>query len=362
MNWKTLALCSTMAGIGLVGCGTTTNNTTDAGPIGGDTGPTTEDAGPGQAVTYVIGTIRTNGDIDGSGAQAYGFDLDNMVDGPADTCQAAADFTSPETGGGGVDNQLTNALGLLAGMDLDGTIQGQINAGKILILLEISGINSFANDSDITVHAVLAQVQPEGVACRAHTAEGDCTGDTTNQCEWTAAASGTGGSCATTVPPDVSTACAAHTVEADCRDDQANACNWSMNTCSGIAAGQTFASQTDLGTVQGSITGGRLSAVTPMLPLHLSVQGAEIDLILRNVHFGGAITATGITGGEFGAKVTVDDVITIGEQIMPGLVTRDLINSVVMPDLDPEAADPMTCDSISAGMGFTALTATLSAN
>ncbi|MFO0686369.1 MAG: hypothetical protein U0234_30175 [Sandaracinus sp.] len=363
MNWKTLALCSAMAGVSMAGCGTTAA-TPDGGNGTTDANNTQTDANtPAQTITYVIGAIDTDTDDQ---AQAYGFDLDGMMDGPAGTCQDQADYTSPVTGDTAVDNQLVNALSFLGSMlgddGANGAIRDQIEAGKILLILQVSDINSFADDSSVQVRAVLGQVQ-QGTACHAHTAEADCTGDTANSCDWTAAASGTGGTCSSTTPPAVSTACAAHTAEADCTGDAANACNWSASasTCSGIAAGQTFAVLQELDSVTGSIAGGRLTAVTSQLPLHFEASGMSIDLVLREVHFGGRITATGITGGEFGAKVLVDDVVMLAANL--GLnVDRATIEGVVPPDLDPQAADPMTCDAISAGMGFTAITATLPAN
>ena len=365
MNWKTLALCSAMAGIGMVGCGTTAA-TPDSGMNPGTDANTQTDANtPAQTVAYVIGAINTDGDPDATGTLAYGFDLDGMMDGPAGTCQDAADYMSPVTGDTAVDNQLVNALGLLGsqlGADgADGAIRDQIEAGKILLILEVSDINSFTDDSSVQVRAVLGQVQPDGPSCHTHTAEADCTGDTANACEWTAAASGTGGTCATTTPPTASAACAAITDPATCSGDQAHACNWSdtNSACSGIEAGQTFAVLQQLDSVTGSIAGGRLTAVTSMLPLHFEASGMAIDLVLREVHFGGRISATGITGGEFGAKVLVDDIVTLATNLGLPNITRETIEGVVPPDLDPQTADPTVCDSISAGMGFAAITATL---
>ncbi len=366
MNWKTLALCSAMAGTSIAAGCSTPAPATDAGTGGGNDTGMAEDGGAAQTVTYVIGAINTDGDIDGTQTQAYGFDLDGMMDGPAGTCQDAADYISPVTGDTAVDNQLVGALGLLGSQlgddGADGAIRDQIQAGKILLILQVSDINSFNTDDSVQVRAVLGQVQPEGPGCHAHTVEGDCTADTANACEWTAASSGTGGTCATTTPPTASTACPAHTDADSCIGDQANACNWSPSTsvCSGIAAGQTFAVLQQLDSVTGSISGGRLTAVTSQLPLHFEASGMAIDLVLREVHFGGRITANGITGGEFGAKVLVDDIVTLATNLGLPNITRETIAGVVPPDLDPTAADPMVCDSISAGMGFAAITANLS--
>lgn len=378
MNWKTLALGLALAGLTINGCGG--GGTPPAGDAGSDTGPA-------MTRTYVLGLIDTDTD---DPAQAYGFNLDGMMDGGAMTgCTAAMDFTSPVTGDTAVDNQLVNALSLLGSMlgpdGPNGAIRDQIEGGKILLMLEVGDINSFTSDSAVTVHAVLGQVQPEGPACVAHADQASCEGDMTNMCAFTAgscsgtmmtacqahtdmascAADTTNGCsyaaarCATTVTPDASTVCAGHADQTSCDGDVMAACSWSManNNCSGIAAGQTFALLTDLGTVPGTITAGRLEAITAMLPLHLEAGGRAIDLTLRTVHFGGRITADNITGGEFGAQVLVDDIIMLGTTLgFP--IDRSLIESVVMPDLMPDATGAH-CDAISAGMAYTAISATL---
>jgi hypothetical protein len=378
MNWKTLALCAVVAGVTVSGgCGGP-NNTADTGPV-------MTDGGAAQTRTYVIGMIDTDTD---DTSQAYGFDLDSMMDGGATAsgCTSAPDFTSPITGDTAVDNQLVNALSILGSMlgadGPNGAIRDQIEAGKILLMLEVSDINSFDNDSAVMVHAVLGQVQPQGPGCSAHTDMSSCMGDSANMCEFTAAAcSGMTGCdahtdmascaadtahactfaaarCATTARPMASAACAAHDM-GSCETDVNNACNWSVanSACTGIASGQTFALLTDLGTVPGTIVNHRLEAITTMLPLHLEAGGRSIDLTLRTVHFGGRIAADNITGGEFGAQVLVTDIIMLGTQLgFP--IDMALIESVVMPDLMPDATGAH-CGAISAGMAFTGISATL---
>jgi len=376
MNWKTLALGSAMASVAAVGCGST--------PPAGDSGPVMTDGGAPQTHTYVIGMIDTDAD-DPMMTHAFGFDLDGMMDGGSTVsgCTSAADFTSPVTGDTAVDNQLVNALGILGTMlgadGPNGAIRDQIEAGKILLMLEVTDINSFQNDSSVMVHAALGTVHD----CSGHADMASCMGDTANSCAFTAAAcSGMTGcdahadmasctadtahactfaasTCATTALPMVSATCAGHTDQATCEGDVNGACNWSATdmACSGIAANQTFSVLTDLGTVPGTITNGRLEAITTMLPLHLEASGRSIDLTLRTVHFGGRITASNITGGEFGAQVLVSDIIMLAAQLgFP--IDMGTIEGVVMPDLMPDATG-MHCGAISAGMGFTGISATL---
>jgi hypothetical protein len=355
MNWKTLALGSALAGLATVGCGTST-------PAGDSGPPPGNDSGMAETHTYVIGAIDTEApDAD----HTYGFNLDgadgNPAGQPAGGCQDQMDFVSPVTGTTGVDNQLGGVLvgtldGLLGGDGVNGAIRDQIAAGKVLLMLEVSDINSYTNDPVIHVHALLGEVSPAGAACMAHGDMASCTADTANMCTFTAAASGTGGTCATGVAPMVSAACSAHPDQATCTGDSANACAWGMtaSACTGIAAGQTFSMLQDLGTVDGSITGGQMSATTAALPLSFVAMGHTVTLTLHSVQFGGHITATNITGGEFGAQILISELMaTVAE-----LGFSIDITTFVTPDLMPNA-DGSTCAALSAGMGFSAIAATL---
>jgi len=343
-----------MMGLVTVGCGGTVTPAGDSGP--GDAG-----SGPAQTVTYVLGAINAETPAGSDPTQAYGFNLDGMVGGPAGTCFAVDDFTSPITGMTGVDNQLGGSLaglldGVLMGDGLNGTIRDQIEAGKVLLILEVSDINSFTADSSIMVHAVLGQM-PAGAACQMHTDMASCTGDTAHMCSFTAGAMGAAGTCATTAAPQVSAACAAHTDSASCYADHANACNWGAmaSACSGIASGQTFAMLSDLGTVPGSITGGQISATTSSLPLTFSAMGHVITLTLHNVQFGGRIAATGITNGEFGAKISIAELQSTIDSLGLGV----MIATLAPPDISLTDGGT-TCDAISAGMEYDAIVATVS--
>lgn len=350
MNWKTLVVGSAITGVAMVGCGTSGGGS-DSGvtPMG--------DGGAPQTRAYVIGVIDTEAD---DISQAYGFNLDGMDGGPAGSCFDQMDFTSPVTGTTGVDNQLAGLAptldGLLGGDGVNGAIRDQIEAGKVLLILEVSDINSFTNDSSIMVHAVLGEVAPQGAACMAHTDMASCAGDTGNMCSWTAAAMGTGGTCSTSVAPMPSAACTAHADQTSCEADGMNACNWSAmaSACSGIAAGQTFHMLQSLGSVSGSITNGQISATVDSLPLSFAAMGRTITLTLHNVQFGGRITATNITNGEFGAKISIAELM----QTVADLGFSIDITSFVMPDISLTGTGT-TCDAISAGMAYSGIAATL---
>jgi hypothetical protein len=373
-----------MAGAALAGC--------NSGPGAGDGGTS-----GGSMQTYVIGLIQTDPTTAGvpgsTTANAFGFDLDMMHNGMAGTCTDASDFADPyNMSNMNIDNQLSTALPVLGSMlgadGADGAIRDQIESGKILLMLQIGGIDSYTNDTMVSVHAMLGVVR--SAACTAHADMASCGGDTANHCAWAANATG-GGTC--NGAPVASTVCMGHADATSCQADVANACNWSManSNCTGIMANQTIAMLMDLGTVNGSIANGQLSATTAMLPLHFVAMGHDINLILRSVHFGGHITATNITSGEFGAQVLVDDIVMLATNL--GVhVDRTTIEGFVSPDLMPGAdttaacgahADMTSCtadtanyctytggachgatagqhcSAISAGMGYAALQATL---
>lgn len=322
MNWKKLALGAAM--VGAVGCGnTTTNPGTDGGP------PPPGDAGPPMApVTYVVGAISTGSALPLlPTGQSYGFDLDMMNGGNAALpCTGAADYTSPVTNAMGVDNQLGTVLptlGSMLGADgADGAIRDQILQGKLLLLVTVSDVNSYANDDSVNVQLRLGAVPAMGT-------------------------------------PMMNTECPMHSDMTSCLGDAAHSCNWdsTMMACSGLAASQSFMATTMLSSTMGTITNGRLSVTADTLPLMFTVSGSTISLVLRSVHMGGHISADGITAGEIGASVTVDDVVSLAMMFIMG-VDRATVESLAMPDLQPDAMG-VHCNSISAGLGFSAVPATV---
>ena len=100
-------------------------------------------------------------DIDGI---AVGFDLDNKVSqsGDIETC-LHGDLVSPE-GVEGIDNQFATiwpALKPLVGEQIEGLLQGAINEGRILIIVELVGLDDLKNDDDVTVNVFRARLDPE---------------------------------------------------------------------------------------------------------------------------------------------------------------------------------------------------------
>ncbi len=302
MNWKTLVVGVALSSTAIVGC----NNTPAAMPCGNgtcDSGETTATCAvdcpaPPVSRTYVVSTIDT-GEDGTDPTMAFGFDLDMMIDGAVGLpCTAAPDFTSAVTGDPGVDNQLSTVLptlGMMLANGVNGAIQEQIQGGTLLLMFEVGDINSFTNDSSVTVHILLGMV-PAGATI--------------------------------------------------------------MTSGTGLVADQTFTTMMDIATVTGSITAGRLSAMTTTLPLSFAVMGSNITLTLRNVVIGGRISdGGGFAGGEFGAIVAVTDVVTLAAMFIAG-VDLATVEALAMPDIMPDATGDH-CASISAGLGFETVSATL---
>ena len=86
---------------------------------------------------------------------AWGFDLDgvNNTSGEEESCYEY-DYVDPE-GRTGIDNQLAKIwtdLEPLVGEATQALVQGAINQGDFLLLIEIEGLDDFQNDDDVTLH------------------------------------------------------------------------------------------------------------------------------------------------------------------------------------------------------------------
>jgi hypothetical protein len=93
-----------------------------------------------------------------------GFDLDgvNSTEPVEDSCYTT-DSTDSE-GNGGIDNQLAyvwSDLEGLVGEATQGLIQGAINEGRFLIMIELEGVDDLVNDDDVTVHILRGIADPD---------------------------------------------------------------------------------------------------------------------------------------------------------------------------------------------------------
>lgn len=94
---------------------------------------------------------------------AKGFNLDEQVSTNRDieTCYTQ-DHTSPD-GLAGVDNQLAKIWGdiePLVGEAVRGLIQGAINEGRFLIMVELTDVDDLKNDDDVTLHVFRGELKP----------------------------------------------------------------------------------------------------------------------------------------------------------------------------------------------------------
>lgn len=303
MKLNKLAWCGVVAGsMAAVGCGGGGGNGTDSGmPMNDAFVPTMDPI----SVTYIVDTITIPPTPTGPMMNiAPGFNLDGKVSvesATGDTCEdLIGDFTSP-TGETGVDNQLVGSLigaleGFVRDLDVQAQVDEQIASGSLLLAIRVNDIESFETDPDgVTLDLFLVK-------------------------------------------------------QADCM----------MDTCpvmGGVMADQNWVQRAmPLATgLRADIEGGELRGSVPALPLSFEASGTNITLTISDATVGGDITADRMTNAAIGGEIRVEDVVMLADMIMSGLgeTARGLL--AMYADLSPSAADPQTCESISAGLSFTAV-------
>lgn len=95
---------------------------------------------------------------------ARGFNLDGRVseEGEEDSC-GHGDFTSPE-GRTGVDNQLAelwSAIAPLVGEQAHALLQNAVNEGRVLVMIELEGLDDLRDDDDLTLRVFKGTLRPE---------------------------------------------------------------------------------------------------------------------------------------------------------------------------------------------------------
>lgn len=277
-----------------------------------------------RTISYVVSTAslpEATDDPDGPDGpqrgQAIGFNVDGLDSGNGSTAADAnceqfnTDYqalTDPQHFG--VDNALQGLIptieGLLDAADcpgmttdgcLDATLQEQITTGSLILLIEVSGINDFEYDTEVSVQMHLGEVPGGGMPME-----------------------GSGG---------------------------------------GLASGQAFDSTMMLGpAVPGDIFNGRLRVQTDTLPLNIMAGGFDLALMISQAQVRFDISEASLTNGAIGGVVTVDALVMAASAIMPGL--EDTVRSVVeqVADVDP-SDDPLVCTALSLGLAFTGVDATI---
>jgi hypothetical protein len=130
-----------------------------------DAGPESAAAhtcGPGEPRAFVISTLGFTR-VDAKTGTVPGFDVDGVVSDGTDAGSCfKKDYTSPD-GQAGIDNQLAGLIPdveKVLGNAVDGLIQGAINNGDLLILLQVEGAESTQNDGCVDLTVELGKGKP----------------------------------------------------------------------------------------------------------------------------------------------------------------------------------------------------------
>ena len=291
----------------------------DGAPTG-DAGPGTDgavrpdgataDGGPssGESRFFVLSVLEV-GEADPAGDPNIvpGFDVDmhNTTSMSDPIGCGFIDFTSPPPDDiPGVDNQLGPILAGVAGtVDIPGAIRSNIMTGALIVLVEVTGIDSFTSDDSVQVNIYRGVLRP-GV---------------------TAPMLGASGLLAPGQTFDID----ARTVRAD-----------------GAPATST----------PGRIVGGRLRAGPTGISLDLDVMAMPFRLDIGNAQLRFNVAPTsGIDTGVLGGALQVTDVVTTVAMYAPDLEMT--IRTILSGQADLEADATGVCKAISIGLTFEGVSA-----
>lgn len=283
--------------------------TTEPRRAAGDrTRPEGEELDPGnQTLVYVVNLVTIPRAQEG---RIPGFNLDGIdtgeADDPADEdCRNHhRDYRSTvDSFHVGVDNnfgaQVAPLLAMFTDTDLDATVLEQINEGNLILMVQVTGVDSLRFDSSVQVQLLLGEI--DGGAAPQVTAEGR------------------------------------------------------------LAPGQSFNVTMNVGSpVMGDIYDGRLRARTSVLTLALEIMGMALALQISEPELRFDITSSGLANGVIGGFITVASIID-ALRMIPDLAdivgtAEGLLNQYA--DVQPSSADPGRCEALSVGLAFEATTAT----
>ncbi len=278
----------------LVGCGS--GSAADAG----------SDACPeGEIVDYVIESYRVPAAPEGPMQElAPGVDLDDQVSTGEETDDCTdlnPDFTSPVTGTGGVDNQLTGSLYQIAQgfspiFDLDPQLDAEIASGRNVLAIRLHGVDDLHDDANVCLELVRLRD-------RACALDFCAVADLAGVDAWT--------------PRGVPVA-------------------------SGV----------------GSIRDGVLEARLESFPLVF--QNALLhEILVRDARLRCEVTATSLSRCELGGALLIDDVVAFVDAESTERGFEEIVRGILLDsaDLRPSTADPLVCDALSAGLELTAVSA-----
>jgi hypothetical protein len=332
-------------------CDTTTPRSSDDARTVEETADMTD-----TTLTYVVDFLSIPRAMSG---QAPGFNLDGIDSGagstePGVTCERyQPDYTSVfDNGHVGVDNALAGLLGSLQsfipvancpnGMQegcLDAILAEQIADGSVLLLVELTGVNSLTYDSDIQMQLVLGGLPAgSGTACLV---DADCTA-TGERCL---------GSAPTAATPEMGTCETAPTLEGATTTT-------GVHVGGRLAAGQTYTRVMPLGApVAGDIFAGRVRATTASLTLEIDAGELVIPLEITSPEVRFNVSTTGLTDGAIGGVVQNQAILDAVEMFAPDFLeaAQGLIENAA--DVNPSATDVETCTALSVGIRFEGTTA-----
>ena len=107
--------------------------------------------------TYTMVQPDENGNV-------VGFNLDDTITEEGDEAYCReGDFVSPD-GREGIDNQfadLWTVVEPLVGEAAEALVQGAVNEGRIVIVVELEGVDDLQNDEDVTLHIYRGRIEPD---------------------------------------------------------------------------------------------------------------------------------------------------------------------------------------------------------
>ncbi len=289
-----------LAAVAWVGCGGSGGGGGGGGGGGADGGASDAGGGGGSGdYLYVINELK----VPDVASECIGLDLDGK---PGGTCGGQDDC------GDDVDNNFAALLNAAAsfgggGTDIGASIQDNINQGKLVLLVRLRNVDSFADDSDVQVDVLLGML-PDGVSMPMLGADGKLA--------------------------------PGQTFDIDARS---------------LDGGMPMAS------VPARITGGKLESDPVDLPLNFTVGGEELTLVLKGTRFVadmvssdgiGSSMQIGVLGGSISIPAVVDLVCKFAPEQAGTAVP--LLQSFADIESMPGSGE---CDMISAGLGFVAVSA-----
>lgn len=275
----------------------------DGGPpiTGGDSGPgpidppPPRDGGPGACMLFLLGSWNLEEPF-GSGADAYGFNLDGRVStGVGSSCvDLSPDFRSIDTREPGVDNAYATLVPqismLLEGGSIRDVLARQLEEGVLLYAIELCGVDDLVEDASVEV-----------IVHRATAIDG-------------------------------------------------------LRAMGGVPEPDQRVALEPISRGRGAIHDRRLDAELGDFEMAFSATSELplLPMVLHSPRVRGIVwpDGGGIQSAQLGGTTRVEDVAVAAERAMPGL--GDTVRSVLqgIADMEPRAADPSTCDALSFAYTF----------